>query len=111
MNVRVLTAAVAIVAAASSVAMADTRVDRYRSEVAITPNGSLLIDNMIGTVTVVGGSGTTLRWEAVKTVRGASANDVQEGRAFTKLALFGRPEARALRTVIAYPLRNGRWES
>ncbi|MGH9458956.1 MAG: hypothetical protein ACRD2J_15085 [Thermoanaerobaculia bacterium] len=104
--------ALALLAASITPAWAvEVSTDRFRSQVALEADGSLLIDNMIGPVTVIGTPHARLRWEAVKTVRGLSATYVQEGREFTRLELFGGPRDRALRTVIAYPLRNGRWES
>jgi DUF4097 and DUF4098 domain-containing protein YvlB len=86
-------------------------VERFRSAVALAPNGSLLVDNPIGQVQIVGTARPGLRWETVKVVRGVADADVQDGRELTRLWLDGVANARVLRTIVGYPLRNGRWES
>lgn len=85
--------------------------ERFRSAVDIDPNGSLLIDNPIGAIVVMGTSRPGLRWEAVKIVRGEEAADVAEGRENTRLKIEGAGNEVALRTLVPYPLRNGRWSS
>lgn len=114
MNFRPLIAAAALaLAAAGASAQMPARqsVERFRSAVALAPKGSLLIDNPIGQIEIVGTAKPGLRWEAVKVVRGVDAADVENGRRLTRLQLDGVANARALRTLVGYPLRNGRWES
>jgi DUF4097 and DUF4098 domain-containing protein YvlB len=107
-----LVVALALAATAASAQAAPRQsVERFRSAVALAPNGSLLIDNPIGQIRIVGTSKPGLRWEAIKVVRGSEAADVQEGRELTRLQIEGVENSRVLRTLVAYPLRNGRWEA
>ncbi|HEY0788187.1 MAG TPA: DUF4097 family beta strand repeat-containing protein, partial [Thermoanaerobaculia bacterium] len=104
--------AVALVATAAPAQVpAKQSVEKFRSAAALTPGGSLLIDNAIGQIIVLGSTKPGLRWEVVKVVRGLDADAVQEGRERTRLELAGMANARVLRTLVGYPLRNGRWES
>lgn len=84
---------------------------RFRSAVKVEADASILIDNPIGPVIVVGTDKVELRWEVVKNVRAVDAKAFQEGLSLTRLHFEGHEKARALRTLIPYPLRNGRWES
>ncbi len=97
--------------AASAQTPAKQTVERFRSSVALAPGGSLLIDNPIGQIIVLGTAKPGLRWEAIKVVRGIDVSDIQAGREQTRLELGGMANARVLRTLVGYPLRNGRWES
>lgn len=109
---RLLALVFALVATtASAQAPAKQSVERFRSAVALAPGGSLLIDNPIGQVVVIGTSRPDLRWEAVKVVRATDSDGLREGRELTRLNLDGTANARVLRTLVGYPLRNGRWES
>jgi DUF4097 and DUF4098 domain-containing protein YvlB len=72
----VAAAALAMLATAASAQAPRQSVERFRSAVALAPNGSLLLDNPIG-----------------------------------RLEIAGAENARILRTLVGYPLRNGRWES
>ncbi len=113
-NLRNFVAATAVALAAASAsaqAPAKQSVEKFRSAVALAPGGSLLIDNPIGQIVVLGSTKPGLRWEAVKVVRGLDADAVLEGREQTRLQLEGMADARVLRTLVGYPLRNGRWES
>ncbi|HUP66088.1 MAG TPA: DUF4097 family beta strand repeat-containing protein [Thermoanaerobaculia bacterium] len=100
-----------LLAAALPASAARVSTEKLRNAVSLDPAGSLLIDNPIGPVVVIGTNRGGLRWEAVKTVRGVDDDAVDEGRASTALAVAGNEQTRALRTIVPYPLRNGRWES
>jgi DUF4097 and DUF4098 domain-containing protein YvlB len=105
------TAVLLVATVASAQVPAKQSVEKFRSAAALTPGGSLLIDNAIGQIIVLGSTKPGLRWEVVKVVRGLDADAVQEGRERTRLELAGMANARVLRTLVGYPLRNGRWDS
>lgn len=84
---------------------------RFRSAVPVNADASILIDNPVGPVVVVGTDKNELRWEVVKNVRAVDDKAFQEGLSLTRLHFEGQEKARALRTLVPYPLRNGRWES
>jgi DUF4097 and DUF4098 domain-containing protein YvlB len=85
--------------------------ERIRSVASLDVDGSLLIDNPIGPVIVVGTTQSNVRWEAIKAVRAVDIEALQEGRARTALAVGGDQKTRILKTSLPYPLRNDRWQS
>lgn len=85
--------------------------ERFRSAASLESNGSLLIDNPIGPVVVVGTSQNNVRWEAIKAVRAVDIEALQEGRERTGLRVGGDQRRRVLQTTLPYPLRNDRWQS
>lgn len=84
---------------------------RFRSAVPVAADASILIDNPIGPVIVVGTDKLELRWEVVKNVRAIDDKAFHEGLSLTRLHFEGHEKSRVLRTLVPYPLRNGRWES
>ncbi|MFN2443806.1 MAG: hypothetical protein ABR517_14120 [Thermoanaerobaculia bacterium] len=85
--------------------------ERIRSAASLVADGSLVIDNPIGPVIVVGTGQPNMRWEAIKAVRAVDIQALQEGRARTALAVGGDEKTRVLKTSLPYPLRNDRWQS
>jgi DUF4097 and DUF4098 domain-containing protein YvlB len=74
------------------------------------PRGSILIDNAVGAVEVIGTEQNVLEIVAVRVVRGVDDAAVEEGKRMTHIGLEGHPRAYFLRTQMRLS-RDNRWSA
>ncbi len=82
--------------------------DRFEKELPIDLGGSVIIDNPVGNIEIIGTDEEKISWVAVKTIRGIDRDAIEEARMQVQLTMAGDQRVRILRTLIP-PFRSGRW--
>lgn len=113
---RLLTASIAlalatgIAASASGQAVLDRQItDRYEQSFPLRADGSLLVHNGLGSVTLTGTTHTDMKVVAERVIRGADDDAVREGRASASLLIEGNERSRSIRAVQPPAVASRRW--
>lgn len=82
---------------------------RADQKLPIVGGGSLVIDNPVGNIDVVGGDGAEIEATAVTTVTATSAALIEEGHRRTATLVGGDPRGRVLRALL--PVTHNGWDA
>ncbi len=82
---------------------------KLTEKVAFDPTGTLLIENPLGAVNIVGTNDSVLEISANWVVTGVDDAAVAEGRRQTHILLGGTSQNRVLRSIVVQPPRDQRW--
>lgn len=82
---------------------------KLSKRVEFDPRGTLLIENPLGAVNIVGTNDSVLDITANWVVTGVDDDAVAEGRRQTEILLGGTSENRLLRSIVVQPPRDHRW--
>lgn len=110
MNIRGLIAAIAIATTLPAAAQNVKQTFRGTEKVPLVPGGSLLIENPVGSVQVIGVDEPNADVTIITTITGVNAAAVEDGRRQTKMIVGGNERARVLRAAIA-PNRGDEWSA
>lgn len=105
---RPLVAAVISLAAVTALARESSVVDRFNKEFQMTGGATVIVENPVGNVEVIGTDDSRVVVAAERTIKGPDADAVEEGRAATRFYWAGDERARLFRTLVP-PLRGGGW--
>jgi DUF4097 and DUF4098 domain-containing protein YvlB len=97
---RALTAAIVLIACATS-ADAASRAFSSEQKFGLAVNGTFLLENAVGDVVVYGKDSPGIEAVIVRTIDGADAAAVEDGRKYTRILIGGDDNVRSIRTVIA----------
>jgi len=104
-----LSAAIALLAAASVAAKDVTLTERYSRDLPLEVGGSLWIDNPVGNIEVTGTDGSGLAVQVTKLASGPDRAAAQEGLDQTAVSFEGDRNVRLIRTIL--PPVQTRWAS
>lgn len=112
MRTALLTISVAIALVASSPLHAQAGkaiIDRYQREAPLDFDGTIVVDNPTGSVTVIGTDRSGLKLTAEKISRGANEAAAKEGRAATPVIVRGDAKTRTVQTTYSSAPVPSRW--
>lgn len=106
-----LVVALALCAAPVDLAAAKGKaiIDRYSKALPLNFDGTLIVDNPVGSVTVIGTDSGGMVMQAEKISRGADEALAKEGRAATPVLLRGDAKTRLIQTAFTAQFPNNRW--
>lgn len=97
---RTFTAAVVLLACAAS-AQAVSRTFSSDQKFGLAANGTFLLENAVGNVVVYGKDTPGIEAMIIRTIEGADAAAIEDGRKHTRIIIGGDDNVRSIRTVIS----------
>lgn len=97
------------VAAVAHAAPGKAIIDRYQREAPLDFDGTIIVDNPTGSVTIIGTEKSGLTLTAEKISRGADEAAAKEGRGFTPVLVRGDARTRVVQTVFTSAPAPSRW--
>lgn len=101
MKTRVLSAAIVLLTCGSAFAAVVSRTFSSDQPLALSANGTFLLENPVGNIVIVGKDTPNIEATLYKTIEGPDKEAVEEGRRQTKLIIGGDDNVRSARMAIA----------